>query len=45
MTGLTVTLNTSGGTEVLDWAMLTNTLNSVPSTVTLAVNLRHSMLH
>ncbi|MBU2882653.1 hypothetical protein KO525_08075 [Psychrosphaera sp. B3R10] len=29
MTGLKVTLNTSGGTETLDWAMLTNTLNPV----------------
>jgi hypothetical protein len=34
MTGLKVTLNTSGGSEVLDWAMLTNTLASVPSTIT-----------
>ncbi|MDC2889531.1 hypothetical protein [Psychrosphaera algicola] len=29
MTGLKVTLNTSGGTETLDWAMLTSTLNTV----------------
>lgn len=32
MTGLKVTLNTSGGSETLDWAMLTNTLDTVTAT-------------